>query len=146
MKRNIFLLIFGMITGVSLAATLTITNADYTFSPANVTIGFGDTVIPQAGIESLASFQKCFLLYPDPAKGKLKLKYPGGNDNNFMKPFHSRPMKLEILTVEGKKWYAVGGLNLRSDFSFDLSTLPGGIFIVRIIAGRKNCVTLLIKE
>jgi len=211
MKKFILLSVLLMMAGMLFAATVTITNSSFSFSPGDVTINTGDTVVfslasihnavevsettwnangntplpggfsvgfgggtvtgllagthyyvcsPHAssgmkgkiivngptGILSFTSFQDLFLLYPNPTKGGVKLKYLGNPDEPNGIPSKHQHLNLEITTMEGKQLYSAYDLDLQSELAMDLSMLPAGNYLVRVDLDRKKYTSLLIRE
>jgi plastocyanin len=204
-------LLFGafalMISGFASGASVTISNSGFTFSPDNITINLGDTVVFQlaashdavevseatwnangtsplgggfsvpfsggkiSGLTAGVHFYVCTVhasigmkgkisvtgtsgisdnpvsapkitMYPNPTSGNLTFEYSGQDNLSG----NQEQIRLEIYNVLGERIFELPGYKAQTTEQIDLSSVPDGIYFVRINDRQKTYTEELIKK
>jgi hypothetical protein len=67
------------------------------------------------------------VLYPNPGNGRFNLKIPAGQQEHFISVVNSSGQTVQNIDISGQD----------SEFTFDLSDQPNGIYILRYSSGKK---------
>ena len=208
------LLLFGafalIFSGYASGTSITITNSNFTFSPDNVTINFGDTVIFQlasihnavevseatwnlngntplpgfslpfaggqvtglaagvhfyvcaphasggmkgkitvtapSGINDIAESRAKINIYPNPTSGKFTLQFSGSDSQVGSLSGSDQQSGLEIFNILGEKIADIPNFISQTSNEIDLSSVPDGIYFVRISDTKRIYTGQLIKQ
>jgi plastocyanin len=104
------------------------------------------TVTSPSGINTYETSSEKINIYPNPTNGKFTLQYKGSDTHTGNLSGNDQQMNLEIFNILGEKIYGLPGFISQTSNEIDLSSVPDGIYFIRI-NDRKNIYTeKLIKQ
>jgi len=78
----------------------------------------------------------CFEVFPNPGNGRFNLKVPAGQQVNSVSVVNSLGQTVRNVDISGQD----------SEFTFDLSNQPNGIYFLRYSSGKKLVSRKIIKR
>ena len=102
--------------------------------------------IGKVGIEEVGITSFKLRIYPNPTKGELTIQWGIDNRELTMKNYELRDDKIEIYDVFGRKLNNYQWSNKNCQIKIDVSSLPVGIYMIKIINDKNISTQLFVKE
>jgi plastocyanin len=104
------------------------------------------TVVGTTGINEKAPGFTAFNIYPNPSNGKFTLQYNGSGSSDGSSSANNQKYGLEIIDLNGEKIFELQDFNLANSNEIDISSIPEGLYFVRINDRKSIYTQKLIKQ
>lgn len=104
------------------------------------------TVTAPSGINDFTEGTMNINIYPNPTSGKFTLQFGGSESQVGNLQGRDQQSGLEIFNILGEKVADMPNFIFQASNEIDISSVPGGIYFIRINDQRKNYTEKLIKQ
>ena len=107
-------------------------------NPGNETVVMRFHGSDLTGMEEPLSSEKKIMLYPNPARDEVTFSFPSVNQ---------KIISVELMDLNGRKIKSLGGAQSGNNCLVKLPDIPGGMYLLKIIASDQSFVTgVMIEE